>query len=122
MHRPAHRALPGIGPRFRRAVVRATCLTVGLGVVVLGGAGMALQDHLPSRDFDVEVAPTSPLGKLMDRFECSTLGFGDGSDPRSAIVRRANGHLAVVSFDEGWQVHVDQGAAQLVAVCLRPPR
>lgn len=102
--------------------MRATCLTVGLGVVVLGGAGMALQDNLPSRDFEVEVAPTSPLGKLMDRFECSTLGFGDGSEPQSAIVRRASGKLDVVSFDEGWQVHIDEGAADLVAVCLQPQR
>ena len=122
MHVPAHRALPPLGPRVRRAAVRATALSVGLAAVIAGGAGMAFQEDASSHDFDVEVAPASPVGRLMERYDCSTLGFDDGSTPRSAIVRRAAGDLAVVSFEEGWKVHVADGAAQLIAVCLQPPR
>lgn len=121
MHVPAHRSVAGLGPRLRRAVVRAACLTVGVGVVAAGGAGMAMQDQQPAHDFEAEVTPSSQVGRLMDRYECSTLGYGDGSTPEGAIVRRASGRLDVVSFDEGWRVHVAGEAAQLVAVCLRPP-
>lgn len=119
---PAHRSVAGLGPRLRRAVVRAACLTVGLGVVAAGGAGMAMQDQPPAHDFDVQVTPSSAVAKLMERYDCSTLGYDDGSTPEGAIVRRPTGRLVVVSFDEGWRVHVADEASQLVAVCLRPPR
>lgn len=121
MHVPAHRSVAGLGPRLRRAVVRAACLTVGLGVVAAGGAGMAMQDQPPAHDFEVQVTPSSAVARLMERYDCSTLGYGDGSTPESAIVRRPTGRLVVVSFDEGWRVHVADEASQLVAVCLRPP-
>ena len=122
MHVPAHRALPPLGPRVRRAVVRATAVSVGLCAVIVGGTGMASQEDASSHDFDVEVAPSSPVGRLIERYDCSTLGFDDGSTPQGAIVRRAAGDLAVVTFEKGWQVHVADGAAQLIAVCLEPPR
>lgn len=117
--RPAHRAVLGLGPRVHRAVVRCVALTATTGLVAVGGAGLALNGSERPRDFDVEVPETSPLGRLMERHDCSTLGFADGSTPRSAIVRRAGGQLDVVSFDEAWRTYTSDGPGQLVAVCLR---
>ena len=122
MHVPHHRALPPLGSRVRRALVRASALTLGLSAVVIAGAGMATEDSASDHDFDVDVAPSSAVGKLIADYDCSTIGFDDGSTPEGAIVRKASGELAVVTFHRGWQVHVADGAAQLVAVCLQPPR
>lgn len=122
MPRPAHRAVLGLGPRLRRALVRGVALTGGTALVAVGGAGMALNRPEPARDFEVDVATTSPLGKLMDRYECSALGFDDGSTPRASIVRGPDGTLRVVSFDAGWRAYTDGGPDRLVAVCLRGPR
>jgi enoyl-CoA hydratase/carnithine racemase len=49
-------------------------------------------------------------------------GFGDGSTPRSAIIRNARGGLRVVSFDRGWRIYTGKHPHALVAVCLDPPR
>ena len=57
----------------------------------------------------------------MQRYRCSTDGFGHSEIPGSAIIRRPRGQVAVVSFDRGWEVFKYDGAASLVAVCLRPP-
>lgn len=122
MHTPGHRKILGFKPRLGRAVARAGGLTIGLGAVVLGSSGFGFHDNAPRHDLDVEVAPTSAVAKLMDRFECSTLGLPDGSTPQSSIVRRATGTLEVVTFDEGWDTFTADGADQLVAVCLRPTR
>ena len=62
------------------------------------------------------------LEAVMERYRCSTEGFGHSEIPGSAIIRRAQGRLAVVSFDRGWEVFRDDGPESLVAVCLRPPR
>lgn len=122
MHVTAHRSAPGLASRVRRAVVRAACLTVGLGVVAAGGAGVAMQDATPPHDFTAEVAPSTQVARLMERYECSTVGYGDGSSPEGALVRRPTGRVVVVSFEQGWRAHVADGTTQLVAVCLRPPR
>ncbi|NYD43673.1 hypothetical protein [Nocardioides panaciterrulae] len=57
---------------------------------------------------------------LMQRYRCSTEGFGDQQIPRSSIIRHPDGTVAVVSFDRGWKVFRRDGAGSLVAVCLRP--
>jgi len=62
------------------------------------------------------------LAALMDRYRCSTDGFGHEEIPASAIIRRPDGRVTVVSFDRGWEVFRNDGPASLVAVCLRPPR
>lgn len=122
MSLPAHRAVPGLGPRVRRALVRSAALAGGTALVVVGGAGTAMDRPHPARDFEVDVALTSPLGKLMDRYECTALGFDDGSTPRASIVRGGDGSLRVVSFDAGWRAYTEDGPDTLVAVCLRGPR
>ena len=112
-----------------RATMRAVAMTLclGLGIVVAGGTGMASQDR-PAAPYqsDVEVKaevdPRSPVPRLMKRFDCSTVGYGDGSTPLSAIVQRPGGKFDVVTFDEGWRVHISGGPAELIAVCLEPPR
>jgi hypothetical protein len=58
----------------------------------------------------------------MKAFDCSADGFGDGSQPRSAIIRGEDGDLHVVSFDRGWQVYTGTRPRALVALCLDPPR
>jgi hypothetical protein len=58
----------------------------------------------------------------MRRHDCSTLGFDDGTTPRSALVREPDGRLRMVTFEEGWAVHTARGSTVLVAVCRRPPR
>ncbi len=68
-------------------------------------------------------APTDArVQRLMQRYHCSTEGFGDRQIPRSSIIRRPDGTVAVVSFDRGWKVFQHRGAGSLVAVCLRPRR
>jgi len=57
----------------------------------------------------------------MRRYDCSLDGFGDGSQPRSALIRD-DGDLRVVSFDRGWQVYTGSRPHALVAVCHAPPR
>ena len=110
-------------------------LVQAAGVTVIGSlVAMAL---LPSgfdiADMDVSGEPPAArshlqtpadahLQALMERYRCSTEGFGDAEIPGSAIIRRTQGRVAVVGFDRGWEVFRDDGPASLVAVCLRPPR
>jgi hypothetical protein len=74
-----------------------------------GYAGYAVDDG-PSR-----------IQRVLDRHDCSVLGFGNGAQPASAIVRSAAGRLRFVSFDTGWRVFTHHRAGTLVAVCLDEP-
>ncbi len=79
-----------------------------------GGEGPDVRSHLESPS-------DAHLVGLMKHYRCSTDGFGQEEIPRSAIIRRAQGQVAVVSFDRGWEVFQDDGPESLIAVCLRPP-
>ena len=118
---------PSRSRTLRHLVVDAVGVTV-----VAGGAAMALLPQgLDVTDTGDAAAPAiqaqrAPIGAreqaLMERFHCRIDGFGKQQVPRSSIIRRADGRLAVVGFDRGWQVLKGDGAGSLVAVCLAPPR
>ncbi len=126
-----------MAPLFRgnRPLTLRHHLVQAAGVTVIGSlVAMAL---LPSgfdiADMDVsgdraaarshlQTPADAHLQAVMERYRCSTEGFRHSEIPGSAIIRRAQGRLAVVSFDRGWEVFRDDGPESLVAVCLRPPR
>ena len=119
-----HRRLPSLGRHVRRALTRAVTVTAVAGLVVVGGAGVARVSggaDGPHSGYEVVgLPPESEANRLIERYDCSTVGYDDGSTPQSAIVRGANGRIRVVTFEKGWTVHTAGGPAQLVAVCLRP--
>ena len=104
----------------------------GVTLVAAGVATVLLPDGPAVTDTDGAAAPVvqgrlqapadTRLRALMRRFDCSSEGFGDRQIPRSSIIRRADGRLAVVSFDRGWKVFERDGGESLVAVCLEPVR
>lgn len=101
------------------AGIRVLARTLVAAVVLIGLANLSTSTDLPSAP---SAAPPSPAQlELMRRFNCSPDGFGDGSTPRSAIIRADDG-LRVVSFDRGWQVFTGARPHALVAVCHDPPR
>ena len=94
--------------------------TVVAAGVLIGLANVVPRPDLPATPFDA--TPANPAqAQLMKRFDCSSRGFGDGSTPRSAIVRGERGGLRVVSFDRGWQIYTGERPHALVAVCHAPP-
>jgi hypothetical protein len=103
-----------------RAGVRTLARALVATVVLVGLANLAPSADLPTAPFAVQ-SPSPAQRELMERFDCSTDGFGDGSEPRSAIIRE-DGDLRVVSFDRGWQVYTGDRPHALVAICHAPPR
>lgn len=59
-----------------------------------------------------------PAGELITQHDCSTSGLGD-EIPASALVRRG-ADVELVTFDEGWAVHLGEAPGILVAVCREP--
>jgi len=106
--------------QFGRAGVRTMTRTLVAAVILVGLANAAPPAELPTGPFAVQ-SPNPAQLELMKRFDCSPDGFGDGSTPRSAIIRNGNG-LEVVSFDRGWQVYTGTRPHALVAICHEPPR
>jgi len=120
-----HRRLPSLGLLCRRAFARGAAFTVVGLLVVVGGTGMAqVQQAGEPRTVPWTAQPDPPatVTRLMERFDCSSVGYGDDVTPRSALVREPGGRLRVVTFDEGWAVYTERGERELVAVCLRPAR
>jgi hypothetical protein len=110
-----------MGSHLGRSGVRTLARTVIAAAVLISLANVAPPTRLPAGPF--ETRPVSPTqAQLMKRFGCSADGFGDGSTPRSAIVRSERGGLRVVSFDRAWQIYTGQRPHALVAVCHAPPR
>ena len=120
---PSHPRRPTLRRHLRRAVRRTLALTAASALVVVGGAGVAQvgtpADPSPGTSYETPVPGRA--ADLFEQYDCSVTGFGDGRTPRSAIVR-ADGDIRVVTFQEGWRVHVTRGPATLVGVCLEPPR
>jgi hypothetical protein len=116
---------PRVGRPMRahlvRGTVRTLLRTLVAGVVLVGLANLAPPAaEIPSGPYATGSPDPAQLD-LMRRFDCSPDGFGDGSTPRSAIIRAEGGHLRVVSFDRGWRVYTGSRPHALVAVCLDPP-
>jgi hypothetical protein len=104
-----------------RAGSRTLARTVVAAAVLIGLANVAPSADLPGGPSGSGHTSRAQL-QLMKRFDCSADGFGDGSTPRSAIIRNARGGLRVVSFDRGWRIYTGKHPHALVAVCLDPPR
>ena len=103
-----------------RAGVRVLARTLVAAAVLIGLANLTTQADVPA--VPSATPPPSPAQlQLMRRYDCSQDGFGDGSQPRSALIRD-DGDLRVVSFDRGWQVYTGSRPHALVAVCHAPPR
>ena len=103
-----------------RAGIRVLARTVVAAAVLIGLANLTTQADVPA--VPSATPPPSPAQlHLMRRYDCSQDGFGDGSQPRSALIRD-DGDLRVVSFDRGWQVYTGARPHALVAVCHAPPR
>lgn len=105
---------------LRRAGIRLVARTLVAAVVLIGLANLTTNADVPA--VPSAAPPPSPAQlHLMKRYDCSQDGFGDGSQPRSALIRD-DGDLRVVSFDRGWQVYTGARPHALVAVCHAPPR
>jgi hypothetical protein len=116
---PQDRPLRPMRGHLVRAGVRMLARTLVAAAVLIGLANLSTSTDLPTGP---TAAPPSPAQlELMERFNCSPNGFGDGSTPQSAIIRDEEG-LRVVSFDRGWQVYTGTRPHALVAVCHDPPR
>lgn len=102
------------------AGVRVLARTLVAAAILIGLANLTTQADVPA--VPSATPPPSPAQlHLMRRYDCSQDGFGDGSQPRSALIRD-DGDLRVVSFDRGWQVYTGSRPHALVAVCHAPPR
>lgn len=114
-----HHVAPAAGTTLVAAAVTALVLPTGIDV-----AGFGLGDGAGTTASQVAIpAPTGArVEALMDRYRCSIEGFGERAVPRSAIIRRPDGRVALVSFDRGWRVFQEHGPTSLVAVCLRGAR
>ena len=120
-------------PRRRPARTLRHHLVQAAGVTIIGAlVAMALLPgsvdiadlsggDRPAARSQVQTPADAHLAALMDRYRCSTEGFGHSAIPESAIIRRPSGQVRLVTFDRGWQVFQDHGPTSLVAVCLRPP-
>ena len=117
---PAGRPRRSMRCQLRRAGVRMMARTLVAAVVLVVLANLTPPADAPSGPYAAQ-SPTPAQLKLMKRYDCSPEGFGDGSTPRSAIIRTGN-NLEVVSFDRGWQIYTSERPHALVAVCHAPPR
>jgi hypothetical protein len=103
-----------------RAGVRTLARTLVAAAVLVGLANLASPADVPTGP-STTPSPSPAQLQLMKRYDCSADGFGDGSRPRSAIIRE-DGDLRVVSFDRGWQIYTGARPDALVAICHAPPR
>ena len=103
-----------------RAGIRVLARTLVAAAVLIGLANLTTQADVPAVP-SATPPPSQAQLHLMRRYDCSLDGFGDGSQPRSALIRD-DGDLRVVSFDRGWQVYTGSRPHALVAVCHAPPR
>jgi hypothetical protein len=117
---PVGRPRRSMRGQLGRAGVRTMARTLVAAVILVGLANLAPPAETPSGPFAVG-SPSPAQLELMKRYDCSPDGFGDGSTPRSAIIRSQSG-LEVVSFDRGWQIYTGTRPHALVAICLDPPR
>jgi hypothetical protein len=116
---PGDRPLRPMRGYLGRAGIRMLTRTLVAAAVLIGLANLSTSTHVPTGP---AAAPPNPAQmELMERFNCSPDGFGDGSTPRSAIIRSEEG-LQVVSFDRGWEIYTGTRPHALVAVCHDPPR
>ena len=129
----SQRPRPSLLRLLTQAVLTTLAITTGGALLVVGSAGMAdVPDRAAAHPrLERTVPAATPEPRLMKRYDCSSTGFSSGAEPQSALVRRQDGTVRAVSFEQGWAVHTaadtasgaeEAGGATLVAVCLRPAR
>jgi hypothetical protein len=114
---PDSRPLRPMRRHLGRAGVRTLARTLVAAAVLVGLANLTTTADVPKPSAP---SPSPAQLQLMKRYDCSQDGFGDGSQPRSAIIRE-DGGLRVVSFDRGWQIYTSDRPHALVAICHAPP-
>lgn len=96
--------------------------TLGVLLVLLGSA-LVVPASAPEEP--TQTRPVEASSRWMERtlraYDCSTTGFGPGTTPATALVRRG-GRVQVVSFDEGWSVFTGDRRGTLLAVCRNEVR
>lgn len=105
-------------PRSARLALTAVKVTLVGTIGVVGWATQSVADGPSSgyAGYPVDDKPAH-VDRVLDRHDCSVTGFADGTQPVSAVVRSASGHLRFVPFETGWRVFTSHGAATLVGVC-----
>lgn len=106
--------------RARRvvALVRRS-LTAAALVLLVGFGGLSSLGATASVPGPGAAGSSAPaVDRLMEEHRCSVTGFGEATLPTEAILRSADGHTRVVSFDRGWQAFTGAAPGTLVAVCL----
>ena len=98
------------------SVARTLAVAVVLVAVVSGFAESALTRHQDPSALRLHQQEPE-VRRAMAEHQCSTTGFGDTADPRSALIRR-DGELLHVTFERAWSVFTGDRAGELVAVCL----
>jgi len=124
-HRLPRRARPGRARALctaTKAAVLTTLAVLALGTGPGAEPGAALGgSRSASLDADqLAATPATAVERQMGRHDCSATGFAD-QQPRSALVRSADGRVRFVDFETGWRVYTRHGAATLLAVCLDEP-
>lgn len=95
-----------------------SALTAGGLTLLVGLGAMSVLGQEPAPPIDQIGLSARGLDRMLERNHCSTTGFGRDVIPSSAVVRRADGTTALVSFDQGWKVFNGERPGELVAVCL----
>lgn len=98
------------------ALALATLQGAGLGTLLV--LGIALRVDAGS-DHSQGASKHAAYARLVERaaLQCSLRD----SDPRAsstAVIRRPDGRLKVVSFERGWTVYTAERPGKLVAVCF----
>lgn len=116
---------PSLPACLGRAVVRAVGMSA---LLALGSIGVGLANHAtptPDHPTEQQVRVDGFSGRMhaaIRQHHCSTSGFGDGSEPPTALIRTGHGRLRVVPFALGWEVFTGERPGTLVAVCLDQPK
>jgi hypothetical protein len=122
MHLPHHRRSRSLRDHLFRGLANALAMGIVLEAIILATAGTGVPPSGSGNAAWSQVDQAGgPEARLMQKYDCSTIGYDDSVAPRSAIVRSPTGRLRVVSFARGWSVYTAHGPATLVAVCLEPP-
>jgi hypothetical protein len=93
-------------------------LLVGVALALSLGLGVSITDRADQSSAPSTEVASPRVERFMDRYKCSTTGFGSDVIPRSALVQ-LDGRMKRVSFDKGWAVFTGDEPGTLMAVCLR---
>jgi hypothetical protein len=121
LHLPIHRRRRTLVDHLLRGLVHAFVAGIATEVAILAGTGIPQADPgTGNTAWSRSDQAPAVVTRLMDRYDCSTTGYGHDVIPGSSIVETPAGRYRVVSFERGWAVHTGDAPGTLVAVCLEP--